>query len=334
MAKELFIRALEAFAIGDAVGLPTEFMTRDEIRRVYNEIDGFPNPEFSRFHSDLPAGSISDDTEQNLFLLDAFREKGISTEATVYALLKWIEESRAVEKKFIGPSSLKSLRAIQSGESPQKAGYGNTTCGSVMRVLSACLCTPAKSWDQLATHIYWTTLPTHFSESALEAALGFGFALNAAAESTCLEDIISAFFAGAAKSKQFGAPEFSIPSTAARVRFFLGHQNRFYDRDQVADYLSDVQGTGLYANEVSPSAFILFLTSPNDCWDNIRLAATLGGDTDTIAALAGALTALYNKGHNIPGPVVDRVLSLNRLHLEKYGEIISALRASKATFRV
>ncbi len=334
MTKEVFVRALEAFAVGDAVGLATEFMTRAEIRRDYPAIDGLPNPEFSRHHPDLPEGSISDDTEQNLYLLEAYRERGISSEAAVHGLLKWIEESRAVEKKFIGPSSLKSLQAIQNGESPQKAGYGNTTCGAVMRVFSASLCARSECWDQLATQIYLTTLPTHFSESALEAALGFGFALNVAAGAVSLEEIIAAFFAGAAKSKEFGAPEFPIPSSVSRIRFFLDHQDRFCDRNQVADFLSDVQGTGLYANEVTPSAFILFLTSPEDCWDNIRMAASLGGDTDTIAALSGALTALYNKGHNIPGPIVDQVLSVNRLHLEKYGELIFALRSSKATFRV
>ena len=115
MTNVKFTQALEAFAVGDALGLPTEFMTREEIVRAYPVIDGLPNPELSRHHSDLPAGSVSDDTEQNLYLIDAFREKGVSTEATVYALLKWIEESRAVEKRFIGPSSLKSLRAIQNG---------------------------------------------------------------------------------------------------------------------------------------------------------------------------------------------------------------------------
>ena len=334
MTNVKFTQALEAFAVGDALGLPTEFMTREEIVRVYPVIDGLPNPELSRHHSDLPAGSVSDDTEQNLYLIDAFREKGVSTEATVYALLKWIEESRAVEKRFIGPSSLKSLRAIQNGGSPQKAGYGNTTCGAVMRVLSVSLCTPFGCWDQLATHIYLTTLPTHFSESALEAAMSFGFALAAAAGKASLEGVIAAFFGGAARAKAFGAPEYSIPSTVSRVRFFIEHQDRFEDREQVADYLSSVQGSGLYANEVAPAAFILFLTSPHDCWGNIRLAASLGGDTDTIAALAGALTALHNNGHNIPSPIVNQVLSVNRLQLEKYAKLITGMRSCRSTYGV
>jgi ADP-ribosylglycohydrolase len=322
--KRRIEKTLEAFAVGDAMGLPTEFMTKIEIARKYRSISTLLDPRFSALHPDLPIGSISDDTEQNIYLINSYYHNGISTESTVKGLLEWIEASDAVARKFIGPSSLKSLRAIQEGKKPEEAGYGNTTCGAVMRVLSVVLCSSSDSLEELERNIYLTTLPTHNSESALEAALALGFAFNAAMKGSPIEEVKRAFFEGAKRSGKFGSPIYATPSTASRVSFYLDNPQVFPTRSSVENYLAAVQGTGLYANEVAPSAFILFLSAPNDSWGNICTASGLGGDTDTIAAISGALSALYSGFHNIPARVVETVLSVNHLSFRDVEEKIAS----------
>ena len=60
----------EAFAVGDAMGMPTEFMTPDQIRSAVGGLpEDFVPSSLSLKHPNLPEGSVTDDTEQNLYLL-------------------------------------------------------------------------------------------------------------------------------------------------------------------------------------------------------------------------------------------------------------------------
>ena len=56
-----------------------------------------------------------------------------------------------------------------------------------------------------------------------------------------------------------------------------------------------------------------------DTWLCLRMGASVGGDTDTIAALAGTLSAAtraaMGKSHNIPAEILDEVLAANSLDL-------------------
>ena len=66
---ELFERALEAFAVGDALGMPTEFMTQEAIKSKFGLVEKLIDPSVSQIHTNLKKGQITDDTEQNPTLL-------------------------------------------------------------------------------------------------------------------------------------------------------------------------------------------------------------------------------------------------------------------------
>jgi hypothetical protein len=59
--------ALEALTVGDALGMPTEFMTREYIKRNFGFVSSIIDPQFSLIHKNLARASITDDTEQNLY---------------------------------------------------------------------------------------------------------------------------------------------------------------------------------------------------------------------------------------------------------------------------
>jgi len=46
--KDLVKQVLEAFAVGDAMGMPTEFMTLEEIREKFGIVDALLDPSVSR----------------------------------------------------------------------------------------------------------------------------------------------------------------------------------------------------------------------------------------------------------------------------------------------
>ena len=327
--------ALLAFAAGDAMGMPTEFMRPEDIReRMPLGPDGLPEgllpPERSYTHADLPAGSVTDDTEQNLYLLaEAKKRGGVSVEGTVEALKAWIRETDAVAKHYIGPSSVKALKAIDEGVPAGEAGMGGTTCGGIMRTPSAVLWDLQADEETLVENITVSLLPTHNTSEALEAAGAYGFALQAAFLGAGFEEIFRAAGIGAEKLMARAPYVNCAPSSAERIRRAkaLAKNCRVTDRasrEKLLKEIFDLWGTGLPSADVAGAVFLIFALAKKDVWLAVRLSSILGGDTDTIGALAGCLSAAYAGGHNIPETVIRRVLDVNRTLFEaKYPEALS-----------
>ena len=158
--------------------MATEFMTRADIaRRFPGGVRDLLRAEDSQNHGDLVPGSVTDDTEQVAYLLERYRSRGaVTVSDTVEGLLAWVRETGAVEKHYIGPSSLKALTAIENGADPATTG-GGTTCGGIMRTPAAICFDPDQTMDQLRKNIHNTLLPTHNTSEALEAAGCYGAAL-------------------------------------------------------------------------------------------------------------------------------------------------------------
>ncbi|HOQ63657.1 MAG TPA: ADP-ribosylglycohydrolase family protein, partial [Clostridia bacterium] len=52
-------RILEAYAVGDAMGMPTEFMTRDAIKARFGAVvDRLLRPDEGEKHKNLPYASV------------------------------------------------------------------------------------------------------------------------------------------------------------------------------------------------------------------------------------------------------------------------------------
>ncbi len=313
MIKDATVRAvLTAFAVGDAAGMPTEFMTRSAIKSSFTPfIRGIIAPSRSQNHANLPYASVTDDTEQNLYLFRLYRREGrVDAEATAECLLAWVKETGAIEKQYIGPSSLAALTAIQSGTPVSEAGLHGTTCGGVMRTPAAVLYREHADEDDLAEDIQRCLLCTHNTSQALEAAGAYGFALRAALRGTTRREILAAAVRGGRKLLALAPQIDCAPSSTARIREFYARAAR-HTPTRLLDDLYAVYGTGLASADVCAAAFGIFFSAKNDVWKAIRMGASVGGDTDTIAALAGALCCAYAGGHNIPADVITHVFRNN-----------------------
>lgn len=319
-------RALEAFAVGDALGMAGEFMTREDIVAGLagrgGLVEGFVEPALSHNHGNLGRASITDDTEQNLWLLEAYSREGrVSAEISARALLSWVRETGAVEKKYIGPSSLAALRRIEDGVDPRSAGLGGRTCGAIMRTPAAALFAMARG-QSLEDCVVESCLPTHNSSTALEAAMAYAFALRAAFLSPSREagrkdvDAILAEACAGAHAGIARAPyAMCAPSIEARLFQLRRTMERIGSPGELLDFLYGVLGTGLESADVGAAVFGIFMYAKDDVWLALRMGASVGGDTDTIAALSGALCAAYAGGHNIPSPILEEALRVNNLDL-------------------
>ena len=310
--------ALLSFACGDALGMATEFMTREQIGRAFPEgVTRLLAQKDSQNHSDLVPGAVTDDTEQVAYLLERYRQKGAVTVAdTVDALLAWIRETGAVEKHYIGPSSLKALTAIENGADPATAGTG-TTCGGIMRTPAAVCFDPDQTMDQLRENVRAALLPTHNTSEALEAAGCYGAALLTAINSGTVAEVIEAALENGPLTEALAPWRGCAASSAARIRAAAGW-GRLPD-EELFHRLYDLWGTGLPSADVCGAVFALFLAAEGSAYRAISLGASLGGDTDTIAALAGALTAAQAGHADIPDHIAGPVRAVNGPILRRLG---------------
>ncbi len=162
-------------------------------------------------------------------------------------------------------------------------------------------------------------LPTHNTEPALAAATAYAYALAEALAGGEPWDMEAAAGRGSLAGSSRAPWVRCGASLGARVRHFISIKQDFRDPGEVLDFIYEVYGTGLESVDVAAAALCIFFYALGDTWLCLRMGASIGGDTDTVAALAGALSAAYSasrgKGHSIPRHILDEVLNCNGLDL-------------------
>ena len=72
-------------------------------------------------------------------------------------------------------------------------------------------------------------------------------------------------------------------------------------------------GTGVAASESVPAAVAAFAARPDSFAETVRFAVSLGGDTDTIASMAGAVAGAYHGATGVPRAWIRRVEGVARM---------------------
>lgn len=140
LKKELLKNLLISTALGDALGVTTEFMSLDDIKyHIIPEIkkDGWPQISKGGGAFRMKAGQHSDDTDMSCFIVESFIEKqGLDANDIARRFVKWYRS----HPKDIGNSTYKVLSQIDRGVPWQKASYSvyrnnhlSSPNGSLMR---------------------------------------------------------------------------------------------------------------------------------------------------------------------------------------------------------
>src|SRR5699024_3426060 len=108
--------SLIGVAYGDAMGMPTEMLSREKIKKDYpNGINEFlpSNPDLP-FGRHMKAAEITDDTINTIMVIDMLKEtKGIVTaEKYIDHLNNWIENSDKSDY-VSGPSTIAAIENIK-----------------------------------------------------------------------------------------------------------------------------------------------------------------------------------------------------------------------------
>ena len=313
-SSQLLSRYYIFFACGDTVGKATEFMTHQDIESRFGRINGLPDISKSLTHSDLHPFAVTDDTEQNLWLIKRYLADGeVTIENTVDELLKWIDGTDAIRKHYIGPSSLKALQGIKNGKDPLKAGINGTTCGGIMRVPAAVFASRILGLD-MDKCIYNALVCTHNNSIALESAYAYAYALSYALDNPGCpnKDLLGKAKEGCTVGLS-KAPWISAGASLLDRLIFLEKLDlRRYEEQAFKSFIYGVLGTGLPSYETASAVFALLLYT-DDPVKTMFLSAELGGDTDTIGALACSLAGVRNLASEMPEEIEKPVLEYNRI---------------------
>ncbi|HMH38060.1 MAG TPA: ADP-ribosylglycohydrolase family protein [Streptosporangiaceae bacterium] len=311
--------ALYGLAIGDALGMPTQMLSRAEIVRRWGPLlPGFePAPPGHPIAGGMPAGTVTDDTEQAV-LLARLLVKGrgtIDPHELAAALTEW---ERAMAERgsldLLGPSTKRAVAAILAGVPPEEAGAAGTTNGAAMRIapvgIAVGVIDPATRPDSvgLSTLVDRTVMAssvTHNTGIALAGAAAVAAAVSAGvsgatvAEATAL-GIQAARLAAGRGHWVAGA------DVAARIEWatsLVAGQ----EQEVAANLIYRIVGTSLATQESVPAAFAVLAAVPADPWRACRTAASLGGDSDTIAAMTGAIAGACHGAGSFPPEAIGAI---------------------------
>ena len=331
-------RALGAFyglALGDALGMPTQSMSRAEIARRYGPIRTLRDAVADQpIAPGMPAGSITDDTEQAMLLAQLLIRGGgrVVPEVFAKALLDWeADVARRGSSDLLGPSTKRALELLGNGTPPEEAGRTGTTNGAAMRITPVAIATPP-DLEQLVEAVTAASEITHNTNLGIAAAAAVAAAVSAAIDGA---DLPTALDLAERAADEGGRRGYWCAGgeIAARIRWArrwvrgLGDGLSGGDRGGVVGgAVYAVVGTSVAAQESVVAAFALVEALGSSPIDVLTAAAGLGGDTDTIAAIAGAILGAHHGLSGLPADLVAQVRRVNDLRLEPIVDGLLELR--------
>ncbi|MEA3351448.1 MAG: ADP-ribosylglycohydrolase family protein [Chloroflexota bacterium] len=316
---DLFDKAyacLASLAIGDAMGMPTEFMTPELIADNYGWVRDFVRPLDWHPHSHMQPGAITDDTGQAIAIAHAYADNGtLSPGDVARELIAWVDVIPEGElATFIGPSTSKALNAIKAGCSPGESGSSGKTNGGSMRVAPVGI---VRHGDQsgAVADAYTTCIPTHNTGVAAAGAGAVAAAIAAAmTPDASLDTIIAAGKFGARSGSKNGNWAWG---TGLDKRIELADRLvQDTDDEKIAlGLLYDYVGVDMLVAESVATAFGIVRLAGGDPMKACALGANIGGDSDTIAAIAGAICGAWKGINHIDAHLLEMVLEVNKLDL-------------------
>ena len=328
--------ALAGLALGDALGMPTQAMSPEQIRAVYGRITGLVDGDASQpYAPGMPAGSVTDDTEQALLVASLLvRGRGSSSGRVAldagefaHALLAW--EDSMIERgslDLLGPSTKAALERVRAGEDPLSVGGAGTTNGAAMRVTPIGIAISTEDPQAFADAVWSSCQVTHatrqgFQSAALVAAavsMGIDTPRSAASDMTALLwKAVS--YVDSLPERGAWTPDPDVVAATRRAMQLVANP-----ASSSLECLVEQVGTSVASAQAIPMAFALLARDPSP--QALLDAANIGGDTDTIGAITGAILGAVLGFEVFVGRGLAQVESVSGLHLTEAATALLSLR--------
>lgn len=321
--------ALVGGALGDALGMPTQLLSPARIAELYGHIEGFITPFADHpVSKGLPAGTITDDTEQALLLGRILVESGNRFDHArwVNALLDWERDVKARGSyDLLGPSTKRAIDAINNGVAAEEAGRGGDTNGAAMRIAPVGIMMPPEPLETLVAKVAETCRATHNTSVAIASAAAVAAAISRGVAGGDWRAASDNAIAAARRGATLGHWV-----TGGDIAARIGWAQELVRSKAASDAIRliiDLVGTGVASQESVPAAFAVLEVAGGDPWQAAVISANLGGDTDTIGAIAAAMAGACTGFSRLPQ---NRIADLKGIDIAE----VSALAADLVKARI
>lgn len=288
--KEKLLGGVYGLAVGDALGVPVEFCSREMLDK-----DPVKGMEAGGTHRQ-DKGTWSDDTSMVLATLDAMSAGGLSFGMVMDNFAKWYTKANYTAAGVVFDVGGTTGAAIQNylrGEPLESCGAADERSngnGSLMRMLPMIYYVYLKYGLEInplaVDQIYRLSGLTHahiISKVCCVYYVYIGMYIMEAGR-----DLHSAIKAAIEAVERYYAIEEEIPPVL--------------DKDSLMDYVSlnreDIESTGYVVHSLVASVWCLWNSSSYE--EAVLKAVNLGADTDTTGAITGSLAGIWYGMENIP----------------------------------
>lgn len=286
--REKILGGLFGQGIGDALGVPVEFKSRDWLAN--NPVSDY----MGYMCWNQPPGTFSDDSSMMYCTVESLTE-GYNLNDIANKFVRWYKEGYwgAHDKLFdIGGTTRRSLDRIYNGESPKFSGEffaENNGNGSLMRILPLIFYLKEENNITLRykkikevssiTHAHFRAVFSCFIFTELGRQILNGY--NKRESYVRMQKVVKEF----ALNEEFNPKE---------IELF----NNILEHDISTIPNKQISSNG-YVLDSLESALYCFMRT-NNYKDSVLQSVNLGGDTDTIAAINGGLAGMYYGIETIP----------------------------------
>ncbi len=317
--------ALLGQAIGDALGVPVEFLSRKKVREI-NLKDMLGSDTEKSFNSDwgdiIPAGSWSDDTSMAVATISSIINTNgeINYDDIMNNFNKWWDngEFTSIDKQFgLGYTVSKALKRFKDGVPALDCGgkeFGDNGNGALMRILpfSIYCIEQDLSEEETLELINEASSLTHAHEISQMSCFIYTEFLKALVKTKNPEIAYSRIFK--IDYEDYYGPE------ALKAHAHLLHPN--FPKSN-PDEISENNG---YVVATLESAIISILKTKS-FEEALLYAINFGYDTDTIGAVTGGLAGVTYGYENIPQRWIDKLKKREYLEemAKQYEEVLSKI---------
>jgi ADP-ribosylglycohydrolase len=315
-------------AVGDALGFPLEGLPPD-----ITALATASRPLAFRRHAAgaFPLGQYTDDTQMMRAVLESIVERGDVDPADVATRFGELWATSAIVGQ--GTTCREAVLRVLSGVPWDQAGIGapHAGNGSAMRTAPIGLL----RWNDheaLVRDAETVSSITHRDPRCLagSAAVSAAVAFNVSADAARFDG--AAFLAAVTSAAAHASPE--VAFAVERVPEWLGREPGRDVFDEIAVTGQRYDATGPAWKGISPfviptvvASVYAFLVDPTDFTNAVATAISAGGDVDTTAAIAGAISGALNGLEGVPELLARSVNDNGRFGYDYLVDLATRLHA-------
>lgn len=298
--KKLCEAGLLGFVVGDALGVPFEFKTREQMRQTpFTDMT-----EYGTHH--MPMGTWSDDTSMTLATMDSMiQNDSFDYDDIMKRFTMWLKRGdyTATDKVFdVGNTVLAALDEYSVGKDPVHCGRGynyNNGNGSLMRMFPVAYYIWKNHLDEaeatkLVNDVSCLTHSHPISQLGCKIYCDYlGYLLDG-------EDRYYAYYLLQQNDYSQYYPQEAVDA-----------YHRILDGSIIVEPQREISGSGYVVDSLEAAIWASF--NSENYQEAVTKAINLGDDTDTVGAITGSMAGVMYGVENIPEKWIQAIKKVDAI---------------------